>query len=170
MTHAQIPMVDETDGKGPLKGWHVLLMMLAFFGVMFSVNGVFLYHAITSFPGEDVKKSYVQGLNYNDTLAARASQATLGWRAEAGLQDDEIIVRLWDGDDQPLTHRSMVGELRRLATREQDRAVVFQTRTNGEYAAQVDPLAPGQWLLRVSILDSESDQVVFNLEKTLIVS
>ena len=60
------------QGTFELKGWHVLLILMAFFGVMFSVNGVFLYHAITSFPGEDVKKSYVQGLNYNDTLAVRA--------------------------------------------------------------------------------------------------
>lgn len=170
MTQAQTQMMDASEDKGPLKGWHVLLMMLAFFGVMFAVNGVFLYHAITSFPGEDIKKSYVQGLNYNDTLAARATQASLGWRAEAGVQGDEIIVRLWDAEDQPLTHRSMVGELRRMATREDDRAIVFQTRTKGEYATSVGALAPGQWLLRVSVLDGGTDDVVFNFDKTLIVS
>ena len=170
MTHASPQMMDENDGKGPLKGWHVLLIMMAFFGVMFSVNGVFLYHAITSFPGEDVKKSYVQGLNYNDTLAARASQATLGWQAEVGLLGDEIVVRLRDAEDQPLTHRTMVGELRRLATREQDQVIVFQSRAAGEYAAPVETLSSGQWLLRVSVVDTETDDVVFNLEKTLIVS
>lgn len=169
MTHASAQMTEENDGK-KLKGWHVLVIMMAFFGVMFSVNGVFLYHAITSFPGEDIKKSYVQGLNYNDTLAARASQATLGWQAEAGVQGDEIIVRLRDADGLPLTHRSMVGELRRLATRDGDRAVVFQTRSGGEYVAPVSALAPGQWLLRVSVLDADTDEIVFNLEKTLIVS
>ena len=80
----------ENSGTGrELKGWHVLLIMLAFFGVMFSGNGVFLFHAITSFPGEDVKKSYVQGLSFNDTLADRAAQAELGWLAEAGLVDDQ---------------------------------------------------------------------------------
>ena len=31
--------------EGQLKGWHVLLIMLAFFGVMFTVNGFFLYSA-----------------------------------------------------------------------------------------------------------------------------
>ncbi|MEO1305623.1 MAG: FixH family protein, partial [Pseudomonadota bacterium] len=79
-----------------LKGWHVLLIMLGFFGIMFAVNGVFLYHAITSFPGEDIKKSYVQGLNYNDTLAVRAAQAELGWQAEAGLEDQTLVFRLFD--------------------------------------------------------------------------
>ena len=58
----QTMMADETAPRGKLTGWHVLWIMLGFFGLMFTVNGIFLYHAITSFPGEDVKKSYLQGL------------------------------------------------------------------------------------------------------------
>ncbi|MEL6858319.1 MAG: FixH family protein [Pseudomonadota bacterium] len=156
--------------KRELKGWHVLLIMLGFFGVMFSVNGVFLYHAITSFPGEDVKKSYVQGLNYNETLAARARQAELGWRAEAGLQGNEILLRLSDKGGAPLTHRAVVGELRRVATRDQDQALVFQPKRGGAYSAPAGTLAPGQWRLRVSVLDAKAEKVVFQVEKTLIVS
>ena len=49
-----------------LKGWHVLLMLVGFFGFMFVVNGIFLWAAITSFPGEDEQKSYMQGLHYNE--------------------------------------------------------------------------------------------------------
>ena len=169
MIHVETDPEFETE-HAKLKGWHVLLMMLGFFGVMFAVNGVFLYHAITSFPGEDVKKSYVQGLNYNETIAARARQAELGWRAEAGLQDDEILLRLSDKTGEPLTHRAVVGELRRVATREQDRALVFQSERDGAYSTPAGTLAPGQWRLRVSVLDPKADKVVFQVEKTLIVS
>ena len=103
MIHTDSSPIINDIGK-ELKGWHVLLIMLGFFGVMFAVNGVFLYHAITSFPGEDVKKSYVQGLNYNQTLSARASQADLGWRAEAGLRDGTIAFRLFDAEAQLSNH------------------------------------------------------------------
>ncbi|MEO1660780.1 MAG: FixH family protein [Pseudomonadota bacterium] len=169
MIHAELAPDPEATDK-PLKGWHVLLIMLVFFGVMFSVNGVFLYHAITSFPGEDVKKSYFQGLNYNETLAARARQADLGWHAEAGLQGDEILLRLSDKADEPLTDRAVVGELRRVATRDQDQALVFQPKRGGAYSAPAGTLSPGQWRLRVSVLDAKAEKVVFQVEKTLIVS
>ena len=161
----------EPIGTGKeLKGWHVLLIMLAFFGVMFSVNGVFLFHAITSFPGEDIKKSYVQGLSFNETLADRAAQAELGWSAEAGLVDERVILRLQDAADAPLSNQIVVGELRRLATHQEDRAISFQPRISGEYVADTGPLGPGQWLLRVNVFDAQGETVLFHVEKTLIVS
>lgn len=169
MIQAEPHLETAPTGK-ELKGWHVLLIMLGFFGVMFSVNGVFLFHAITSFPGEDIKKSYVQGLSFNDTLADRAAQAELGWSAEAGLIDDQLILRLQDAADAPLSSQLVVGELRRLASNHEDRALSFQPRMNGEYVADTGPLAPGQWLLRVNIFDAQGETVLFHVEKTLIVS
>ena len=167
----QAETLPELASKGKeLKGWHVLLIMLGFFGVMFSVNGVFLFHAITSFPGEDIKKSYVQGLSFNDTLADRAAQAERGWSAEAGLVDERLILRLQDAADAPLSGQFVVGELRRLATSQEDRAISFQPRMSGEYIADIGPLAPGQWLLRVNVFDAQGETVLFHLEKTLIVS
>ncbi len=158
------------QGTFELKGWHVLLILMAFFGVMFSVNGVFLYHAITSFPGEDVKKSYVQGLNYNDTLAVRAEQAALGWRAEAGLQNSTLILRLSDDENQPLSNLSVVAEVRHLATQNADQIVTLQPQAQGEYLSQTLELDPGQWLIRFSVYDSTGETLRFNVDKTLIVS
>lgn len=169
MNHADMT-AESSSSEGPLKGWHVLLMLLGFFGVMFAVNGVFLYHAITSFPGEDVKKSYVQGLNYNDTLSARAAQSELGWRAEAGLQDGTIIFRLRDADDAPITGQVVVGELRRLATQEDDMSIAFAMRPNGEYLADGSILSKGRWLLTVTVMDADSETGVFKVEKSLDVS
>jgi nitrogen fixation protein FixH len=169
MIQATMNTSNETSGK-ELKGWHVLLIMLGFFGVMFAVNGVFLYHAITSFPGEDVKKSYVQGLNYNDTLAARAAQAELGWKAEAGLDGDTLVFRLQDADGAPLSNYAVIGELRRMATRDADQAIIYRAAANGEYVADAGGLAPGQWSLRINVMDPTAETVLFNVTKTIIVS
>lgn len=157
----------ERGGK-ELKGWHVLLIMLSFFGVMFAVNGVFLFHAITSFPGEDIKKSYVQGLTYNDTLAERAAHADLGWQAEAGVRDGQLVLRLHDAEDQPLSNQLVIGEMRRLATHQDDQVLTFQPKLSGEYIANMERLAAGQWLLRVSVLNANGEDVLFRVEKTLI--
>lgn len=169
MIHAQANAAPEASGK-ELKGWHVLLIMLGFFGVMFAVNGVFLYHAITSFPGEDVKKSYVQGLNYNDTLASRAAQAELGWTAEAGLQDDQLIFRLRDAEGAPLSNYSVIGELRRTTTRGADQIILYSAQADGEYVADAGTLAPGQWALRINVFHPTTEAMLFNVTKTIIVS
>lgn len=158
----------ETSGR-QLRGWHVLLIMLGFFGVIFAVNGVFLYHAITSFPGEDVKKSYVQGLNYNQTLASRAAQAELGWRAEAGVRNETIVFRLRDAEAKPLSDYSVIGELRRLATKDADQVLTFRAAPNGEYFASSGKLESGQWDVRISVLDRDGEAVLFNVDKTLLV-
>ncbi|MEM1146862.1 MAG: FixH family protein [Pseudomonadota bacterium] len=160
---------EETVQQRELKGWHVLLIMMAFFGVMFAVNGVFLYHAITSFPGEDVKKSYVQGLNYNQTLAARAAQTERGWQAEAGLQENSLVFRLSDADGQPVSNQMVIGELRRLATDAEDQAVVFRAGPAGEYIADLGAPTPGRWSVRIYVMDAASDAVMFTASKTLIV-
>lgn len=169
MIDAQMTNASATSGK-ELKGWHVLLIMLGFFGVMFAVNGVFLYHAITSFPGEDVKKSYVQGLNYNDTLAARAAQAELGWSAEAGLQDETLVFRLRDAEGVALSNYVVIGEIRRSATQDADQAIIYSARPNGEYVADAGALASGQWLLRINVMDPGAETVLFQVTKTILVS
>ena len=164
-------MTDAPTASGrELKGWHVLLIMLGFFGVMFAVNGVFLYHAITSFPGEDVKKSYVQGLNYNETLAARAAQAELGWTAEAGLDGDTLVFRLQDADGAPVSNQLVVGELRRTISQGEDRVVAFRAAPAGEYHADTSDLSAGRWAVRIRVLDADTQAVLFNVSKTIIVS
>lgn len=163
------PNRPERRSEFELKGWHVLLIMLGFFGVMFSVNGVFLFHAITSFPGEDVKKSYVQGLNYNDTLAQRAAQAERGWTAEAGWQGGQLIFRLKDDAGEPLSNMSVMGEVRRQATRAHDHTVLFSAVGGGEYTVSEAKLGAGLWVLRISVYDPEAETLLLNVEKEILV-
>jgi len=81
----------------PLRGIHVFWWLAAFFVVTFAVNGYFIVRAVNTFPGEQVKNSYVLGLDFNRQVARRAAQAELGWTAEAGLVgglDATLLVRL----------------------------------------------------------------------------
>lgn len=159
-------LAQETPGK-PLKGWHVLLWMLGFFGVVFAVNGVFLYNAITSFPGEDVEKSYLQGLNYNQTLEARAAAAELGWRAEIGVQGDRLIVYLEDKTSEALSGRPVMANIRRSATIDGDAVLTLTPGLSGTYDADVSTLEAGRWDVRVDVYDSAVERVVFSAGKTL---
>lgn len=151
-----------------LKGWHVLMIMLGFFGVVFAVNGVFLYNAITSFPGEDVKKSYVQGLNYNQTLAARAAQIDMGWSAAAGIEGEEVVFQLTDAKAQPVSGRVVIAELRRRASANHDQTLALTALSEGEYTASVGKLDKGEWELRFTVMEKDAETVAFTANKTLI--
>ncbi|WP_084396675.1 FixH family protein [Henriciella aquimarina] len=162
------------DPDAKLKGWHVLLIMLAFFGVMFTVNGFFVYSAVTSFPGEDVEKSYLQGLNYNEKIEARHAQDALGWTMRAGLVGEGSSVLRVEAADEggaPLSMLEVKATLRRLATTASDTTVTLTPVRGhrGSYEATLPELASGQWDIEIEARSTTSD-AAFTAKKVVSVS
>ena len=81
-----------------LRGRHVLLGLVAFFGLIFLVNGIFIYYALTTFGGGDTSDPYRKGLNYNETVAEAARDAELGWQAQLtyGTASGRLMLSLTD--------------------------------------------------------------------------
>ena len=157
-----------------LKGSHVLIWMLCFFGLMFVVNGIFLWAAITSFPGEDVKHSYLQGLQYNKTIESRSLQQDMMWKAEVGLVETDsgqiLVARLFDRDGNPLAARSVGGELRRAATQESDLVLELLPVGAGEFQGALPALAAGAWHVRINaVVNGEAGTGTFSAAKVLTV-
>lgn len=132
-----------------VKGWHVLAAMLLFFGTVIAVNIAFAVMAVRTFPGEDEKNSYRQGLHFNQTLAQRAAQAELGWKAEIGLEalgrGARLRVVMVDASGRPVDGLAISGKVRRPATTREDRAVTFTPSGHGLYVADVGALESGSW-------------------------
>ena len=154
-----------------LKGRHVLIAMLLFFGVVIGINVAFIVAAVQSFPGEDVRRSYLQGLNYNETLADRRAQAARGWQAHAALAQGaagvELQVRLEDAQGNPLDGAAVTGELRWPTDSRLDRdGVRFEPRGGGLYVARFDALRPGRWNLRAQANDGDAGGLDFEAELT----
>ena len=151
-----------------LSGRHVLIAMLAFFGAVIAVNVAFAVIAVSSFPGEDVRRSYLQGLNYNDTIADRREQAALGWRATAEMRGDgdaarvEVVLRGRDG--APLVGVTVTGELRWPTDSRLDHGLTFQPAGEGRYIAHLGPLHEGNWRLRARAADSAGGALDFEAE------
>ncbi|MEM9170098.1 MAG: FixH family protein [Pseudomonadota bacterium] len=148
-------MARASDGGRPWTGRHVLFALLAFFAVIIAVNAVFLTVAIRSFPGEQEKKSYLQGLNYNDVLERRAAQEALGWSVridEAAVDGARGAVTLVfsSADGAPLSGLSVTGSLGRLVDDETDRVLTFSLVGPGTYRGVIDDAAPGAWSLQAT--------------------
>lgn len=142
-----------------IKGWHVLAAMLAFFGAVIAVNVTFAVLAVRSFPGEDVRRSYLQGLRYNDTLAERQAQEMRGWRAVTDLRAQSsgavLEVVLVDDSGAPIDGAALTGDLQWPASARFDRTLAFEAVGGGRYRAELRGLTAGRWRLRGRALRGE---------------
>lgn len=141
-----------------LRGVHVAWAMAAFFATIIGVNLLFTIIALDSFPGEDVRRSYLQGLNYNDTLAERSAQRALQWRAAAGFSDQAgspaLVVQLTDARGAGVA-AELTGQLRRAVADGQDRTLSFVSLGDGLYRATLPDLEPGVWDLRAQAVQGD---------------
>ena len=154
-----------------LKGIHVFAIIAGFFLVTFSVNGVFIWRAVTTFPGEQVEKSYLQGLDYNRTLARKASQAELGWGAEIGIDPSDagqLLVRVKDDAGSPVGNLE-VSVIQRAYGESAEQRFLLTSVEPGVYAA---PLAANAKRVELTVKASRRGEreVVFVAHKTLSLS
>ena len=133
--------------KGPITGKHVLIGVLVFFGVTIAVNATFITLAVRTFSGEEVERSYVQGLAFNQVLEERRDQAARGWEAAVDIDADRVIVSISDADGAPVGGLGLGGALRHPADTSRDVALDFVERETGVYVAEPGGVPPGAWTL-----------------------
>lgn len=157
----------------PLRGVHVFWMVFAFFAVILASDVLFIVNAVRSFPGEQVKNSYVLGLAYNDEAAFRARQAKLGWTAQAGVQNEGgaiLVVRLAKADQSPLGGLSVAAGYHVAGTGGDVLQLALIERNPGEYAAPFPVAAPAKIDLTIQARHDAGGEPVFEAVKSLVIS
>lgn len=155
-------MVEAKAGK--LTGKHVLLYFILFFGVIFTVNAIFLTYAARSFPGEQVPKSYYQGVNYNAVLEDRKRQDALGWTIEMGLVETpsgepRLETRWLDQQEAGVTSLRVEAHFRRPASDLGSFKEVLNADGPGFYTIEISDLQPGVWDIELTALRPSGDEV-----------
>lgn len=70
-----------------VKGWHVFIWFGVAFGVIIAVNLTLAFQAVRTFPGLEVRNSYVASQSFDRD---RAAQLALGWDVSAQLEDHTL--------------------------------------------------------------------------------
>ncbi len=153
-----------------LEGKHVLMILLAFFGVMFAVNGVFVYVALTSFSGVSEKDAYVKGLNYNRAIEENLEQRARNWLVlldteNLGQNSSILTLSAKDRDGKDLFFDEVKMILKRPAQENLDFEVI-PTKEGEKFVAKVDFPLPGQWDVVVTANGAGYDKP-YRLEKRL---
>lgn len=129
----------------PLTGRKVLAMFIAFFGVIITVNLFMAYMAVGTFPGMDVKNSYVASQSFDDD---REAQIALGWDVTVSYQEGELLVTVVDETGQAAEVAKLEALIGRPTHVRDDQTPEFQQR-QGVFKARVT-LEPGLWNLRLN--------------------
>jgi nitrogen fixation protein FixH len=146
---------------GRLTGRGVLIWLFAFFGLIFATNAYFITVSSRTFRGEDEQKPYLQGVEFNQTLARRGEQEVLGWTATITairLADGHVRIEVTtrDRNGKAVIEPDMAGELRHPADENRDRALQLKPAAPGTYRAELAGVSPGAWDVLVHSTDDHA--------------
>jgi len=144
------------DRTAPGSGHWVPWIFVAFFAVVFAVNGIMLFFALDSWTGLSTENAFQQGLAYNQKIDERDRQAALGWRVSFDATPDQaghVVFELQVDDDRglPVTAASVAVSMTRPTHEGYDLSATLSHRGRGNYTGEADLPLSGQWQLELVI-------------------
>lgn len=133
-----------TTGR-QITGRHVLIGFTAAFGLIIGVNLLLAWNAVNTFPGLEVKNSYVASQEFDERKAA---QEALGWTVRADHDRGQLRLSITDASGAPVKVAALTATLGRATHVFDDSEPVF-TFDGTAYVAPVD-LGDGNWNIRMA--------------------
>lgn len=126
-------------------GRHALILFVGAFAVIIGVNLALAWSAVKTFPGLEVKNSYVASQEFDDR---RAAQEALGWEVSARASGGLLILAINDAHGHPVQVDQLHAVLGRATHVKDDLEPSFEF-DGAAYVAPVE-LAPGNWNIRMT--------------------
>ncbi|WP_050605009.1 FixH family protein [Ruegeria sp. 6PALISEP08] len=131
-------------------GKHALAVFVGAFGVIIAVNLVLAYSAVKTFPGLEVKNSYVASQEFNERLKV---QQALGWTVQAETKGGLLILHITDESGAPVQVSELNAVVGRATHVREDFAPDFIF--DGTAYATPATLGEGNWNIRLVARDSD---------------
>ena len=168
----QTPHEAKGKAKMTITGRHVLLAMIAFFGVIFIANAIFIYLALDSYTGLDTKSAYEKGRNFNAELAEAKAQAARGWQVNINLDPasdgtHRVTMVPKDSDGNSISGLVVMAHFKRPTQANLDKTAELIEHKHGTYDAQVNLTAKGQWILELTA--KRDNQQVYKSRNRIVV-
>ncbi|WP_424989624.1 FixH family protein [Fluviibacterium sp. S390] len=136
-----------------ITGRHVLIFTVMAFGIIIGVNLLLAVQAVRTFPGLEVKNTYVASQTFD---ADRAAQLALDWEVSADYSDGLLAVSVTKAG-QPAPDVADLTALVGWATSTHDDVVPDFSRNNATFTAPLD-LVPGNWNIRLKATASDGTE------------
>lgn len=128
-----------------LTGRRVLLITLGAFGTIIAVNLFMAVRAVGTFPGLEVKNSYVASQSFDRD---RAAQQALGWTVRPDYDGRELVLDIRDAQGLPAHVQTLEVTVGRPTHMREDQKPEF-TYSGGLFRAPLH-LAPGLWNIHLT--------------------
>lgn len=158
-------MQDVAQNKG-FTGWHMLWIMVAFFGTIISVNVLMAYYANSSWSGMLSKNTYVASQDFNIKAAEAREWSRQGFRGKV-MVDRSAVSYVLEGPAEALSEvKTVTAVFHRPVGDHQDFAIDLQPTAGGAYSAAHE-LAPGPWI--VDLEAKSDDRTVFHQAERIVI-
>ena len=141
-------MTAETRKAFTFTGWHMLAIMLAFFGTIITVNFTMAYFATSTWSGLVVKNTYVASQEFNGKTAAIKEMLATGIAGDLSVDAKGMRYRLTLPNNVPVVADSVLAHFKRPVGEHQDFELVMTPAGDGLYLAETAVL-PGSWIIEI---------------------
>lgn len=133
-----------TKAPREFTGFHMLAILVAFFGVTITVNVTMAVMANRTWSGLVVPNSYVASQNFDEDQAEAARQRALGWTQKLTHENNVLAVAMTGRDGAALTGLTLVVKIGHPVTSQFDRTLTLTETAPGIYAAPAK-MGRGVW-------------------------
>ena len=134
---------------GEFTGRHMLIIMLAFFGVVISVNTYMAVQASRSWTGLVVPNSYVASQGFDKETARRMQALDAGAQASVNTDNGYVVVVFKGRSGEPLEAENIVLRVSHPVDPNLDKSVALKMGEAGTFKTE-QALPPGTWVGEVS--------------------
>ena len=136
-------------------GWHMLTIMVLFFGTVIAVNVTMAWNAVSSWSGLVVQNTYVASQQFNGKAEAAKARVASGIVGKLKLDGDTIAYEVTHSTRGPVETDAVTLNFRRPVGEKQDFSLVLDKQSVNGFAAY-HQLAPGDWIVEaVAVKDGK---------------
>ncbi|NTJ42498.1 cation transporter [Agrobacterium larrymoorei] len=136
-------------------GWHMLAIMLLFFGTVITVNITMAWNAVTSWSGLVVKNTYVASQQFNGKAEAAKARAASGIVGTLLIDGDSIRYDVTHAEKGVVDTDMVTLNFRRPVGESQDFSLAMDKLSANSFAARHE-LPPGDWIVEaVAVKDGK---------------
>lgn len=158
--------MEDVANNRAFTGWHMLAIMVAFFGTIISVNVTMAWYANSSWSGMLSNNTYVASQDFNIKAAEAREWAREGLGGKLAV-DRSTVAYLLQGPRSLLNDvTSVTAIFRRPVGDGQDFKLPLEVSADGAYSAK-HGLAPGPWIVDVETKSGE--RTVFHQAQRVVV-
>lgn len=143
-------MAAESKQRGfVFTGWHMLLVMVLFFGTIISVNVFMAWNAVRTWSGLVVPNTYVASQQFNGKVEEAKRLAASGIEGDIVIKDGRIVYHVVDAGGQPVVADEVSATFKRPVDEREDFTLSLVPSGAGRFAAERDVPA-GQWVIDIA--------------------